>query len=159
MCQIFNIKAGYETLVSTPKLLTTRNKCLRVISGFICLSLPPPRLAALSLPPLLASSGHSQDPKGTAYHLTVDANVAKHPITTGISAHDRAYTARLLAEGAGEDDFTRPGHLMTLRYTPGGVRKRRGHTECAVGELLFGMLADDYCLGWISWTHFNGDEV
>jgi 3,4-dihydroxy-2-butanone 4-phosphate synthase len=25
--------------------------------------------------------------------------------------------------------------MVTLRYTPGGVRRRRGHTECAVGEL------------------------
>jgi hypothetical protein len=56
-------------------------------------------------------------------------------VTTGISAHDRAYTARLLAsEETQEDDLTRPGHMVTLRYTPGGVRRRRGHTECAVGE-------------------------
>jgi hypothetical protein len=105
------------------------------LSGFICLSLPPSRLSALSLPPLLPPSGVSQDPKGTAYHLTLDANPARHPITTGISAHDRAYVARLLAdETKGEEEFTRPGHLVTLRYRPGGVRERRGHTECAVGE-------------------------
>lgn len=55
-------------------------------------------------------------------------------MTTGISAHDRAYVSRLIADGAGEEDFTRPGHLVTLRYTEGGVRERRGHTECAVGE-------------------------
>lgn len=107
-------------------------------SGFICLSLPPKRLERLSLPPLLPPSGTSQDPKGTAYHLTVDANGGKgHPVTTGISAHDRAYTARLLAsEKTEEDDLTRPGHMVTLRYTPGGVRRRRGHTECAVGGSL-----------------------
>ncbi|GFZ50211.1 3,4-dihydroxy-2-butanone 4-phosphate synthase [Saitozyma sp. JCM 24511] len=106
---------------------------IRWTSGFICLSLPPSRLSALSLPPLLPPSGVSQDPKGTAYHLTLDANPARHPITTGISAHDRAYVARLLAdETKGEEEFTRPGHLVTLRYRPGGVRERRGHTECAV---------------------------
>lgn len=105
-------------------------------SGFICASLPPKRLSGLSLPPLLPPSGTSQDPKGTAYHLTVDASSVKsHPVTTGISAHDRAYTARLLAgKDTVEDDLTRPGHMVTLRYTPGGVRRRRGHTECAVGE-------------------------
>jgi 3,4-dihydroxy-2-butanone 4-phosphate synthase len=105
-------------------------------SGFICASLPPKRLSNLALPPLLPLSGTSQDPKGTAYHLTVDASSVKsHPVTTGISAHDRAYTARLLASSTtSEDDLTRPGHMVTLRYTPGGVRRRRGHTECAVGE-------------------------
>jgi 3,4-dihydroxy-2-butanone 4-phosphate synthase len=24
--------------------------------------------------------------------------------------------------------------MVTLRYTPGGIRRRRGHTECAVGK-------------------------
>lgn len=104
-------------------------------SGFICISLPPRRLQELQLPPLLPRSGTSQDPKGTAYHLTIDADGSRHPTTTGISGHDRAYAARLLADGsASADEFTRPGHIVTLRYTPGGVVKRRGHTEAAVGE-------------------------
>lgn len=29
-------------------------------------------------------------------------------------------------------DFTRPGHIFPLRYTPGGVMRRRGHTEAAL---------------------------
>ncbi|ORY34984.1 putative 3,4 dihydroxy-2-butanone-4-phosphate synthase [Naematelia encephala] len=102
-------------------------------SGFVCCSLHPSRISRLRLPPLLPLSGTSQDPKGTAYHLTVDSNPSRHKVTTGISAHDRAYTSRLLAdETADDDDFTRPGHLVTLRYTPGGTRVRRGHTEAAV---------------------------
>lgn len=83
---------------------------------------------------MLPPSGKSQDPKGTAYHLTLDSDSSRHPVSTGISAHDRAYTARLLASGAGAGEFTRPGHLVPLQYTSGGVRRRRGHTECAVGE-------------------------
>ncbi|ORX38022.1 putative 3,4 dihydroxy-2-butanone-4-phosphate synthase [Kockovaella imperatae] len=102
-------------------------------SGFICVSLPPDRLQALNLPPLLPPSGKSQDPKGTAYHLTIDSNAAKHPTTTGISAHDRAHTIRLLSDPlTSEEDFTRPGHVVPLRYTTGGVSKRRGHTEATV---------------------------
>lgn len=93
----------------------------------------PTRLSQLLLPPLVATSGSSEDPKGTAYHLTFDANNAKHPVTTGISAHDRSYAIRLLADEAGAEEFTRPGHLVTLRYSTGGVVKRRGHTEAAVG--------------------------
>jgi 3,4-dihydroxy-2-butanone 4-phosphate synthase len=98
--------------------------------------MPPERLEQLRLPPLVALSGSSEDPKGTAYHLTLDANNARHPVTTGISAHDRSYAINLLAQGAGPDEFTRPGHLVTLRYTKGGVVKRRGHTEAAVGMSL-----------------------
>jgi len=97
--------------------------------------MPPARLSELLLPPLVAISGTSEDPKGTAYHLTFDANSTRHPVTTGISAHDRSYAIRLLADGAGPEEFTRPGHLVTLRYKTGGVVKRRGHTEAAVGAL------------------------
>lgn len=57
--------------------------------------------------------------------------------TTGISAHDRALTARALAaaispHGPTSQDFTRPGHMVPLRARPGGVLTRRGHTETAV---------------------------
>ncbi|ODN78343.1 3,4-dihydroxy-2-butanone-4-phosphate synthase [Cryptococcus amylolentus CBS 6039] len=122
-------------LVCAASKVTTEGMAwmIKWTSGFICCSLPPSRLAALQLPPLLPPSGVSQDPKGTAYHLTVDSAPGKNPVTTGISAHDRAYTARILAnEESVEGDLTRPGHMVTLRYTVGGVRARRGHTECAV---------------------------
>lgn len=96
--------------------------------------MPPSRLEELRLPPLLAVSGNNEDVKGTAYHLTLDANSSKHPVSTGISAHDRALCARLVASGAGPEEFTRPGHVVPLRYTVGGTRKRFGHTEAAVGK-------------------------
>jgi 3,4-dihydroxy-2-butanone 4-phosphate synthase len=82
----------------------------------------------------------------TAYTVTVDY---KQGTTTGISAHDRALTARMLAKSAqllpqhkveGVDskevpqpeEFSRPGHMVPLRYTEGGVRVRKGHTEASV---------------------------
>ncbi|KAL7424894.1 3,4-dihydroxy 2-butanone 4-phosphate synthase [Cryptotrichosporon argae] len=107
---------------------------VRWTSGYICLPLPLARLDALGLPSLTPppSSPFPVDAKGTAYHLTFDASPALHPVTTGISAHDRAYAARLVASGAGADQFTRPGHIVSLRYTSGGTRVRRGHTESAV---------------------------
>ena len=53
--------------------------------------------------------------------------------TTGISAHDRALTARSLASSSAKpSDFTRPGHMVPLRARDGGVLTRRGHTETAV---------------------------
>jgi 3,4-dihydroxy-2-butanone 4-phosphate synthase len=74
----------------------------------------------------------------TAYTVTLDY---RHGTTTGISSHDRALTSRMLAKAYTEKgsiapvDFCRPGHLCPLRYTEGGVRRRRGHTEASVGEL------------------------
>jgi 3,4-dihydroxy-2-butanone 4-phosphate synthase len=56
--------------------------------------------------------------------------------TTGISAHDRALTARKLAEGAPAYEFMRPGHMVPLRARDGGVLTRKGHTESAVGVSL-----------------------
>jgi 3,4-dihydroxy 2-butanone 4-phosphate synthase/GTP cyclohydrolase II len=71
----------------------------------------------------------NQDPRGTAYTVTVDA---KDVDTTGISAQDRARTIRLLADPqAGPDDFSRPGHVVPLRSRDGGVLVRPGHTEAA----------------------------
>ena len=53
--------------------------------------------------------------------------------TTGISAHDRALTARALASPASQPtQFSRPGHMVPLRARPGGVLERRGHTETGV---------------------------
>lgn len=56
-------------------------------------------------------------------------------MTTGISAHDRALTARSLADPSKTaSDFTRPGHLVPLRAKEGGVLARTGHTEASVGQ-------------------------
>ena len=73
----------------------------------------------------------NEDRHRTAYTVTVDY---KHGTTTGISAHDRALTARALASPAVASPavFSRPGHMVPLRAREGGVRTRRGHTESAV---------------------------
>lgn len=53
--------------------------------------------------------------------------------TTGISAHDRALTARALASPSSRStQFSRPGHMVPLRARAGGVLERRGHTETGV---------------------------
>jgi 3,4-dihydroxy-2-butanone 4-phosphate synthase len=66
--------------------------------------------------------------------------------TTGISAHDRALTARKLADPKETDGavFTRPGHIFPLRYTEGGVLQRAGHTEASVGSSLAHFLYSAY---------------
>lgn len=77
----------------------------------------------------------NQDPLRTAYTITVDANVTDDgvPISTGISAHDRAVTARRLADPKSKPEaFRRPGHMIPLQAREGGVRQRQGHTEAAI---------------------------
>ena len=100
---------------------------IRHSSGYLCAPMPAARADALELPLMVPSS---QDPRRTAYTVTVDA---AHGVTTGISAADRARTLRVLADPAsGAEDLIRPGHVLPLRAVPGGVLHRAGHTEAAV---------------------------
>eukprot|EP01038_Epipyxis_sp_PR26KG_P009790 gene9790-13171_t len=100
---------------------------VRYTSGVLCVSMESQRLDELNLPPMVVNN---EDPKQTAYTVSVDA---KHNTTTGISAADRATTFRLLADPNSKiDDFQRPGHVFPLRYKPGGVIKRAGHTEASL---------------------------
>ncbi|KAL3908333.1 MAG: hypothetical protein SGARI_003110 [Bacillariaceae sp.] len=101
----------------------------RYSSGVICIAMDGERMDKLKLPPMVTSN---EDPKGTAFTVTVDAT-KEHGITTGISAGDRSKTVNLLANpNAGPTDFARPGHIFPLRAREGGVLARDGHTEAAV---------------------------
>nr|WP_072806267.1 bifunctional 3,4-dihydroxy-2-butanone-4-phosphate synthase/GTP cyclohydrolase II [Rhodococcus yunnanensis] len=100
---------------------------IRNTSGLLCAPMSGARADALELPPMVADN---QDPKKTAYTVTVDAAVG---VTTGISAADRARTLRVLADPTSvASDLIRPGHVIPLRARPGGVLERPGHTEAAV---------------------------
>ncbi len=100
---------------------------IRHSSGYLCAPMPAARADALELPLMVPAS---QDPRRTAYTVTVDA---ADGVTTGISAADRARTLRVLADpGAGPHSIIRPGHVLPLRAVPGGVLHRAGHTEAAV---------------------------
>ncbi|WP_433602415.1 bifunctional 3,4-dihydroxy-2-butanone-4-phosphate synthase/GTP cyclohydrolase II [Nocardia sp. CA-135953] len=109
---------------ATPELVAFT---VRYGSGVLCVPMTGERLDALRLPPMCTDN---EDPKGTAYAVSVDA---RDGISTGISAADRARTIRLLANGgARPEQLTRPGHVFPLRACPGGVLERPGHTEAAV---------------------------
>ncbi|HEY3437554.1 MAG TPA: GTP cyclohydrolase II [Actinotalea sp.] len=100
---------------------------IRHSSGYLCAPMPGARADALELPLMVPQS---QDPRRTAYTVTVDA---ADGVTTGISAADRAHTLRVLADpAAGPHSVIRPGHVLPLRAVPGGVLHRGGHTEAAV---------------------------
>lgn len=96
-------------------------------SGVVCVPMLGEDLDRLDIPMMVA---RNQDPKGTAYTVSVDA---AEGTTTGISAADRARTCQVLADPTSTaDDINRPGHVFPLRYHPGGVLRRLGHTEASV---------------------------
>lgn len=103
---------------------------IRHTSGFLCAPMTSELAEKLALPYMVHDN---QDPKHTAYTVTVDA---AEGITTGISAADRARTLRVLADPESTAaSLIRPGHVVPLRAVEGGVRARAGHTEAAV-ELM-----------------------
>ena len=109
---------------ATPELMAFT---IRHSSGVICVPMPAEMLDRLEIPLM---TPHNKDKLRTAYTISVDA---RDGVSTGISAADRAHTARVLADSATEPwEVTRPGHVFPLRYQEGGVLVRRGHTEAAV---------------------------
>ncbi|WNM25802.1 3,4-dihydroxy-2-butanone-4-phosphate synthase [Demequina capsici] len=100
---------------------------IRHSSGYLCAPMTGDRADALNLPLMVPAS---QDPRRTAYTVSVDAASG---VSTGISAADRHHTLQLLADPtAGAEAFIRPGHVLPLRAVAGGVLHRAGHTEAAV---------------------------
>ena len=96
-------------------------------SGVICAPVEAERADELDLPLMVVANTEALR---TAFTVTVDY---RHGTTTGISAADRAATIKALVDPATRPtDLNRPGHIFPLRYRPGGVLKRAGHTEAAV---------------------------
>jgi 3,4-dihydroxy 2-butanone 4-phosphate synthase/GTP cyclohydrolase II len=96
-------------------------------SGLICVPLTPERVEHLDLPLMVTTNTEGQR---TAFTVSVDA---RHGTSTGISAADRSATIKALVDPhTRPSDLNRPGHIFPLRYRPGGVLKRAGHTEAAV---------------------------
>ncbi len=94
--------------------------------GLICAPITADRAAELRLMEMPGK----KDRYGTAFTFSVDA---RHGTTTGISAFDRAVTAKLLVDpNAKHEDFYIPGHLFPLIAKDGGVLERPGHTEAAI---------------------------
>src|SRR3954468_17690260 len=100
---------------------------VRHTSGVICMPLTAERTRELDLPLMVHDNTESHR---TAFTVSVDY---RHGTTTGISAFDRTATIQALIDPATTPrDLARPGHIFPLRYRPGGVLKRAGHTEAAV---------------------------
>jgi 3,4-dihydroxy 2-butanone 4-phosphate synthase/GTP cyclohydrolase II len=86
---------------------------VRYSSGLLFVALPAQECDRLELPRMW--HWRSPLPPGHEYAVTVDASSG---IDTGISALDRAETARRLADSRSEPaDFTRPGHMLPIRVS------------------------------------------
>lgn len=97
--------------------------------GLICLTMTEAQIERLELP-LMAAPGRGGPPLGTAFTVSIEA---RHGVTTGISAKDRAQTIRVASHpDARPEDLVVPGHVFPLRAKQGGVLVRAGQTEGSV---------------------------
>lgn len=96
-------------------------------SGIVCITLPKERLDYLALPPMIQENTNSFQ---TAFTVSIEA---RHGVTTGVSARDRAHTIQtVMSDQAKSSDLARPGHVFPLAAQDGGVFSRMGHTEGSV---------------------------
>jgi 3,4-dihydroxy 2-butanone 4-phosphate synthase/GTP cyclohydrolase II len=95
--------------------------------GLICMPIESARAEELAITPMVPENTALH---GTRFSVSVDA---RQGITTGISAHDRAQTVKVIIDDETlPKDLARPGHIFPLIAQEGGVLKRAGHTEGAV---------------------------
>lgn len=105
----------------------TINFMVKYGRGLVCLALDS--LCAQRVGLTLAPR-HNVDVFHTPFAHSIDA---RHGISTGISAADRAHTIQtVVASGSDESHFVSPGHIFPLIASAGGVLSRPGHTEAAV---------------------------
>ncbi len=95
--------------------------------GLICLPITGQRLDELQIPMMV---DRNTSKFTTAFTVSIEA---KHRVSTGVSAADRAETIKAVLDPATQpEDIVRPGHMFPLRAREGGVLVRAGHTEAIV---------------------------
>jgi 3,4-dihydroxy 2-butanone 4-phosphate synthase/GTP cyclohydrolase II len=95
--------------------------------GLICMPVIGERLDELRIPMMVQKNTSRYE---TAFTVSIEA---KHKVTTGISAYDRAATVKAVVDPASRpEDFVSPGHTFPLRAKDGGVLVRAGQTEAVV---------------------------
>lgn len=118
-------------LICAAEFCTTENLNFMATNakGLICMPMSAERAERLGFDPMVARNTDNHE---TAFTVSVD-HVST---TTGISAVERALTARACASSdARPEDFRRPGHMFPLIARPHGVLERSGHTEATVDLL------------------------
>ena len=114
------------------------NFCAKYARGLVCIAMHQTIAKQIGIAPV--NTNHA-DPFHTAFYDSIDA-IPALGITTGISAKERAITARQVVNpSAKPDDFIKPGHLFPVVAKEGGLLVRKGHTEAAVDLCLLTDLA------------------
>lgn len=94
--------------------------------GLICMPMSIELCNKLHLPQMV---DFNTDNHATAFTVSID----HVETTTGISAAERGFTARMAVDdNAKPEDFRRPGHMFPLTAKKNGVLEREGHTEATV---------------------------
>ncbi|MHB0914497.1 MAG: bifunctional 3,4-dihydroxy-2-butanone-4-phosphate synthase/GTP cyclohydrolase II [Thermoleophilia bacterium] len=95
--------------------------------GLICVTLTPEQCSKLDLPQMVQKN---EATFSTAFTVSIEA---RHGVTTGISAADRAHTIQMaINPESGPEAIVQPGHIFPLKAKPGGVLERTGQTEAGV---------------------------
>ncbi|MBM3131930.1 MAG: bifunctional 3,4-dihydroxy-2-butanone-4-phosphate synthase/GTP cyclohydrolase II [Chloroflexi bacterium] len=116
----------------TPEAINFMAKNAR---GLVCVSLTAERVDELKIPMMVR---HNTSHFDSAFTVSVEA---RHKVTTGISAADRAATVKVLIDPTTKpEDIAYPGHMFPLRARRGGVLVRAGHTEASVDLTRLGGL-------------------
>lgn len=95
--------------------------------GLVCTPITTQRAEQLQLSRMVAQNteAHRCD-----FTVSVDATEGT---STGISAHDRAATIKILSSSKTRPtELRQPGHVFPLQAASGGVLRRAGHTEATV---------------------------
>ena len=103
------------------------NFMARLGRGLICLTINEEIASRLNLHLMVKDN---QARFGTAFTVSIEA---RHGVTTGISAADRATTIQAaINTEAKADDIVSPGHVFPILARKGGVLVRTGQTEGSV---------------------------
>lgn len=115
-------------LICAGQFATTENINFMAVhgKGLICMPVGKEICQRLNLPQMVSDNTDNHE---TAFTVSIDhVNT-----TTGISAEERGYTARMVADPSSKpSDFRRPGHMFPLLAKRTGVFERNGHTEATI---------------------------
>ncbi len=129
-------------LICAAQFATTENVnfMASAAKGLICMPMSSDYTSRLGLRQMVQNN--------TDNHCTAFTESIDHvETTTGISAEERGFTARMcVSPEAKPSDFRRPGHMFPLEAKAGGVLERNGHTEATVDLMrLAGLEACGLC--------------
>lgn len=114
--------------ICAAEFATTENVNFMAVhgKGLICMPMSIDICKKLQFPQMVIENTDNHE---TAFTVSID----HAETTTGISAEERGFTARMCVdENSKATDFRRPGHMFPLMAKTNGVLERNGHTEATV---------------------------